>query len=242
MRYSDLAALVVHVRPYRETSAMVQFFTREHGRLVGVMKGLHRGRRQQLVQPFQAGRLSCAGKSGLVTVTQFDTSERFMLEADGLSAGFYVLELLTRCLAEHQAEPRVFDATLAVLAALTQNAALAPTLRRFEQTLLHELGYGYDLRHALDSDQTGHMAVAPDAHYRLVDEVGFVRTLSTPGSASKAGLDVIPGWVLLALADRDYSGAQVLYTAKLLNQHALKPLLGPAPLISRTMYTGTPRG
>lgn len=134
MRYHDLQALVVHLRPYRETSALVQFFTREQGRLFGVMKGLHRGRRQKNVQPFQLGNLSCSGKSGLFTVTGFETTRRFDLSGNALSAGFYVLELINRSLAEHQAEAGVFDATVSVLELLAAGEALAPCLRQFELT------------------------------------------------------------------------------------------------------------
>ena len=53
MRYADLAAVVIHARPYRETSAMVQFFTQTEGRLVGVVKGQRRGRNPVQLQPFR---------------------------------------------------------------------------------------------------------------------------------------------------------------------------------------------
>jgi DNA repair protein RecO (recombination protein O) len=234
MRLQDLATLVVHVRPYRESSALVQFFTREQGRLVGVMKGLHRGRRPQHVQPFQVGRLSCSGKTGLFTVTGFEMVDRIDLSGDALSAGFYVLELITRGLAERQAEPGVFDATLAALHALSVQDDFAPCLRRFESSLLTQLGYGLDYRHASDTGAP----IAADGIYHLIEEQGFVRVEGDAAAAS----DAVPGWVLLAIAAGDFSRTRVRHTAKRLNQQALAPLIGSAPLISRSMYIGRSRG
>lgn len=232
MRYQDLHALVVHLRPYRETSAMVQFFTREQGRLVGVMKGLHRGRQNKNVQPFQLGSLSCSGKTGLFNVTSFESTSRFDLHADALSAGFYVLELISRSLAEHQAEAGVFDATLMVLNNLSQGADLAPCLRQFELTLLSELGYGLDFHRAGRSGE----AIEASGWYQLVEEQGLLRVDADQAAADNPSL--VPGWVLLAIAARDFQHPQVLRAAKRLNQQALAPLIGSAPLISRSMYVG----
>ncbi len=232
MRAQDLHALVVHLRPYRETSALVQFFTRDQGRLVGVMKGLHRGRRTASVQPFQLGKLSCSGKSGLVTVTHFEATTAFDLTGDALSAGFYVLELISRGLAEHQAEPQVFDATVKVLQSLADGEPMAPRLRLFELTLLSELGYGLDFR--FDS-QTGE-SIDADGWYRWIDEQGLVRV--EPELDRQNSTAVWPGRIFLAIAARDFSDGEVLRAARLLNQRALTPLIGAAPLISRALYSG----
>ena len=234
MRLQDLTALVVHLRPYRESSALVQFLTREHGRIAGVMKGLHRGRRTQNVQPFQLGRLSCTGKTGLLTVTGFEIVERIDLTGDALSAGFYVLELISRGLAERQVEPGVYDAAVTALRGLSAQEDFAPCLRQFELSLLTQLGYGLDYRHDSDSGT----AIAADGLYDLIEEQGFVRVDDTGAGASA----LVPGWVLLAIAAGDFSQARVRHAAKRLNQRALAPLIGSAPLISRSMYTGRSRG
>ena len=232
MRHSNLTALVMHVRPYRETSAMVQFFSREQGRIVGVMKGVKRGRNPVAVQPFCYGRLTCSGRGGLMTVTQFDVLGRYTLTGDGLSAGFYVLELLSRVLAEQQVEPRIFFAAERVLTTLQAlsapaNADIARGLRMFEASMLSELGYGFDY----DYDATTGDPIKAEGWYRWEAEHGFCA--ATAGDNKK-----FEGWMLKALSEYDYSDPAVLRLAKQLNQEALKPLLGSAPLISRTMYKG----
>ena len=224
MRCTDLAALVVHARAYRETSAMVQFFTQDQGRLVGVMKGLRRGRNPVQVQPFNYGSLSYFGRSSMVTVTQFEVRGRYDLKGDALSAGFYVLELISRCLAEHQSEPGVFAAVHKVLTELEHGVKLAPCLRVFETDLLNQLGYGPDYLHEADSGA----AIAPQGWYQKVQDSGFMPAISDASGA-------IPGWVLLSIERQDFSDLKVLRVAKTLNQHALEPLLGTKPLLSRAL-------
>lgn len=204
---------------------MVQFFTSEQGRLVGVMKGLRRGRNPVQVQPFSFGSLSCIGRGGLATVTQFDVGGRFELSGDALSAGFYVLELITRTLAEGQSEPRIFAAAQNVLGSLEQGARLAPCLRVFEEELLTALGYGVDYLH----EAGGGAAIEPQTWYAYEPESGFL--VAPAGSAS------IPGWVLLAINRREFNDPVVLRTARQLNSEALLPLLGTKPLVSRSLLS-----
>lgn len=230
MRYNDLAALVVHTRAYRETSAMVQFFTQEQGRFVGVVKGLRRGRNPVQMQPFSFGSLSCFGRGSMVTVTQFDSDGRFDLVGDALIAGFYVLELISRALVEWQSEPRVFEATHRVLAELAHGEQfpqdMARCLRKFETKLLDELGYGIDCSIVAESGSP----IESDGYYESVRETGFV--LAEASSRS------IPGWVLLAISEQDFSHPQVLRVAKQLNQQALEPLIGSQPIVSRSLLSG----
>jgi len=230
MRHCDLRALVLHVRAYRETSGMVQFFTREQGRVVGVLKGMHRGRNPVVLQPFSVGRLSCAGRSGLMTVTQFDVDQRINLRGDALSAGFYVLELLSRSLAEWQIEAEIYDASVAVLEELQSVTSLAPLLRRFELVLLSQLGYALDYRH----DAHSGALIDPDGCYECVPQTGFVQVA--------ASAQAISGATLLAIDARSFDDADVLKAARRLNQLALRPLIGDAPLISRSMYAGGRHG
>lgn len=223
-----MPALVLHVRPYRESSGMVDFFTPQQGRVAGVKKGMRRGRNPVQLQPFSYGRLSYVGRSNLVTVTAFEAVGRYDLHGDALSAGFYVLELLTRCLSERQAEPALYAATCRVLQALQEDIALAPTLRQFEAILLRELGYGIDYLHEGDEGRP----VENEANYQWVPERGLVRVAEIPKPPAQA----VPGRVLLALHNQDFSRPETVRFAKYLYQSALAPLLGTAPLISREMF------
>jgi len=239
MRYDDLSAVVLHVRPYRETSVMVQFFTREQGRIAGVMKGVRRGRNPVSIQPFNQGILGCIGRQSLMTVTRFDVEARFKLAGRELSAGFYILELLSRCLAEQQIEPKVFDASMRTLHELenlgvSSSSLMAVHLRMFERELLSELGYGFDY----GTDALTGEPVASELCYSWRAQGGFSvesqERETGPGDSADVG--GIQGWMLIAMAEGQYADPKVLRLAKRLHQKALAPLLGSAPLISRSMY------
>ena len=177
-------------------------------------------------------------RQGVADVTGFEVSERLDLSGDALSAGFYVLELISRGLAERQAEPGVFDATIKVLKTLVVGAALAPCLRQFELEFLAQLGYGLDFHH----DSVSGESINPTGSYYLVEDQGFVAVDPNLTGQSSAQSLSIPGWILLAIAAGDFRDAQVRQVAKRVNQNALTPLIGSEPLISRSMYTGESRG
>lgn len=225
MRCHDLPVLVLHVRPYRETSALVRVFSRELGRFSGVARGV-RGRRRTLrVEPFMIGSVSVSGRGSLVTITAFEAEHEYRLRGDGLSAGFYVLELIDRCLGEYQAESALFDSTRDVLDTLERGSeGIAVALRRFESTLLQQLGYRVDFTH----DAISNDPVVASASYEFVPESGFRR-------ASEETSDTLAGSTLLAIAAGDYEGPHVARAARRIFQACLAPLLGPRPLVSRAL-------
>lgn len=231
MRPQSSEALVLHVRPYRESSALVQFFSREFGRVVAVMHGVRGERRRHNVQPFSAGQLLLVGRGNLQTVRSFDVSRRFGLRGDALSSGFYVLELATRVLDERQAEPRLYRLLLDVLTdlqALEISRALGARLRVFERQLLQLLGFGIDFEHdVLGQSITGH------EHYRFDPQVGFQRC-EMPDAAHTA----IAGQLLLAIAQSDYAQPGASAAARKIFAAALQPLIGSKPLLSRTLLVG----
>lgn len=229
-------ALVLHVRAYRESSALVQFFTAEHGRVTGVMRGFRASKKHPATQPFNIGVVSLSGRGNLLTVSKFDLKRQYLLQGDRLNAGFYVLELLTRSLLEHQVEARVYVAALQTLHSLSQvdaasseRLAIARVLRDFEAVLLDEMGYGIDcFTEARSGDH-----INADDHYVFVAEVGFC-------ASDPAAEGAIAGELVLALGHRDWSEGLVLRVARGVYAQALVPLIGHAPIVSRSLLSGTP--
>ena len=215
--------MLLHVRPYRESSAIVQFFTRDVGRIAGVARGSKR-RHGTNLQVFTVGMLVVSGRSNLVTIVKFEQARSLDLHGEALVAGFYVLELITRLLDERQAEPAIFDATHLVLAKLASGLDVQRCLRPFEVLLLEELGYGVDFCHDAED---GH-PIEADRDYVFRNDFGFVQ--AGPDDRDRFG-----GAALLAIASDDYSDPKVTLLAKKIMRHRLAPLLGPKPLVSRKM-------
>ncbi|OGT60684.1 MAG: DNA repair protein RecO [Gammaproteobacteria bacterium RIFCSPHIGHO2_12_FULL_45_12] len=231
-------AYVLHKRPYRETSFLVEIITQDHGRLTVIARGVRKPRSatQGLLQAFKPLFMSWVGKTELMTMTQLELrGEAPVIQGECLYAGFYLHELMIALLARGDPHPGVFQAYEKALDALQSTPLEQKTLRIFEKYLLEDLGYGLLLK----SDHTVVKRFEADKYYRLVADQGFILTeLPNLGEdAHAASLSpVFLGRNLLAMAKEDWRDEGVLQDAKRLNRFILSPLLGSRPLHSRRLF------
>ncbi|WP_278958339.1 DNA repair protein RecO [Aquipseudomonas alcaligenes] len=218
-----LPAFVLHSRPYKETSALVDFLTPQ-GRLRAVLRGA-RGKAGSLARPFAPLELELRGRGELKNVARLEASGLAVwLQGQTLYSGLYLNELLLRLLPAEDAHPGLFEHYALTLQALAANPPLEPLLRAFEWRLLDELGYGF----ALDIDIAGRPIVA-EGLYRLQPDAGL-----EPVGQLQPGL--FQGVDLLAMAEADWSSPAALAAAKRLMRQALAPHLGGRPLVSRELF------
>ena len=223
---------VLHSRPWRDSSLLVEFFSRQQGRVSLMAKGA-RGRKTRggstaaLLQPF--GRVSCSwsGRGELKTLTHCE-AEALPLGLVGrrLYSALYVNELLMRLLHHEDPHEGLFDLYQQVLQALAQDGS-EQVLRRFEFALLDALGYGFDL--GVDG-ATGE-PINADSWYHYRYDCGLVL----------AGADVSErepryrGSDLQRMQRGDLDGP-VRQCAKQLMRQALAEHLGTRPLNSRELF------
>jgi len=145
-RVHDSAAYVLHAAPWRETSLIVQAFSREHGSVALVAKGAKRpySTLRPVLQVFQPLLLSWSGAGGVKTMTCAESLGVHPLPGPALMSAWYMNELLLRLLPREDAHPQLFDAYGNALRSLAAGGAAAGALRCFEWTLLQETGYGLD--------------------------------------------------------------------------------------------------
>ena len=217
------SAFVLHSRPYRESSALVDFFTPE-GRLRAVLRGA-RGKAGTLARPFVPLEVEFRGRGELKNVGRLESAgQAYWLDGNALFSGMYLNELLIRLLPAEDAHPTMFDHYAATLPALAAKRPLEPILRAFEWRLLTELGYGF----ALDQDIAGQPIVSTGL-YRLLPDTGL-----EPVGQFQPGL--FNGAELLAMAEADWEVPGALAAAKRLMRQALAPHLGGRPLVSRELF------
>lgn len=197
MRIDDAPAFVLHARPWRETSLLVEVLSRDHGRLGLVARGVQGPKRHVLraaLQPLQHIRLTAVLRGELA---QLRTAEALdaapWLTGDAMLAGFYVSELALRLSPRQDPVPELYDAYATVRERLRTPTGLAWTLRRFERDLLDALGVGF----ALDHDGDGE-PIDPAARYRLEPEHGPRRLQRDTGADDRNA--AATGDSLLALA------------------------------------------
>ena len=222
-------AWLLHATPYRETSLIVDLFTREHGRIAAVAKGAKRPRsalRAVLLQ-FQPLLVAYSGQRELRTLTGVEwTGGLAAPQGDALLCAFYLNELLMRLLAREDPHPPLFDAYAEALARLSGGAALDETLRRFEWQLLREIGYAPDL----ERDVAGRPIEAA-RRYRWSPGDGFG---AEDGGGARAGAEAaLTGATLADLAAGRFASAAGRQQAKYLTRAILSHHLDGAPLNTR---------
>jgi DNA repair protein RecO (recombination protein O) len=224
-RVDDEAAFILHTRPWRETSLIVDVLSRHHGRQGLVARGARRQNsslKARLV-PFQPLHLSWFGKGALRTLHGAEwQGGSLCLRGHGLMCGFYLNELLLRLLPEGDAHENLFDRYRNTLEALSQDTDVEPILRRFELILLSELGYAQPLGQGADGAE-----LVASARYGYAFGVGVVAP--RPGEATYLGR------TLLDLARGDMSHPTTLAEGKLLMRALLTHYLGEKPLATRQL-------
>lgn len=195
MRVEDQPAFVLHARPYRETSLLLDALTRDHGRVGLVARGVRRERARwprALLQPLVPLRLGWVGAGELVTLSAVDASSQpIALVGEALLCAIYVNELTLRLIERHDPNPDLFALYAQTLVRLGERGAIGWTLRRFERDLLTELGYAL----LLDAEADGGMPIVTDVDYVYVPEHGPVAWCGQSGALR------VRGSALLALAD-----------------------------------------
>ena len=100
-RQDQQPVFVLHTYPFKETSLIVEMFSRDFGRIAGVAKGARRPRSAMrgMLQSFQPLQATWSGKNELRTLHGLDWGEGLLLlQGEALMCGFYLNELLLRLL------------------------------------------------------------------------------------------------------------------------------------------------
>lgn len=219
---------VLHARPWRESSQLVELLTLDAGRVGVIARGSRGARRGTPMMPFRRYRLVLAGRGELRRAQGVEAlGAPLLLSGHALYAALYLNELLVRLLYRDVPLPGVHEAYGDALVALAAGDALEPVLRRFEKLLLDELGYGHRYGETVDGE-----AVAAGGLYTFSPDAGV-----RPAPPGLPAAQCFPGSALLALDAGRWRDADALRDAKRLMRLALSPHLGERPLRSRTLFT-----
>lgn len=215
-------AYLLHKRPYRETSALVEILTLEHGRVRAVAQGVQRpgSRARGRLQPFAPLHVTWVGESELKRLRLMEgRGSAALLAGEGLLCGLYANELLTRTLPVELAAGDVFAYYAALLEALPRPQARASALRHLEFALLELL------------DAAPHYTTVEGSELDPQREYHF----DASSRAFVPGERGIDGRTLRLLAAGDWTLPGLAGPAKALARAALAPLLGTRPLRSREL-------
>lgn len=225
------SAFILHRRPYRETSLLLDVFSCNYGRVGLVARGVRQKKNSkvEILQPYQPLQLAWSGKGELMTLTMAEADKpAYILKDRKLIAGFYLNEIIIRMLHQHEAHLDLFmiyDRTLELLARQTSDEN--QVIRIFEKRLLEAIGYGL----VLDHDVTTGKKIRPDHEYYYLADRGPIA--NTPESSDYIK---ISGAALMSLNNEELDTSQILHETKLLIRFVMKRYLGNKPLASRKLY------
>jgi DNA repair protein RecO (recombination protein O) len=197
---------VLHTYPYKETSLIVEAFTRRYGRVAMLARGARRPRSAMrgVLLSFQPLRLTWSGATELGTLIAAEWSGGVPpLAGLGLMCGFYVNELVLRLLPRDDPHEALFDFYTESLNELSAGAEQGPALRRFEKRMLAELGYAPLLEH-----DAAARPIDPERRYVYEPERGPRVVQSAPSGDAGYGPPssdvVVSGQTLLDVAHDEY--------------------------------------
>lgn len=155
LRQELQSCFVLHQRPFKETSIILDVFSQTHGRLCILAKGAKHARSpfRSILRPFSSLLLSWQGRTDLKLLTGGQINGQwFYFEGMRLFIALYVNELLLKALPLADPYKRLYqqyEQVLHSIANLSFDARkIQMSLRLFEFQLLSELGYAPNLAHS----------------------------------------------------------------------------------------------
>jgi DNA repair protein RecO (recombination protein O) len=148
MQWSD-EGIVLSVKPHGETAAIVDLWTRAHGRHMGLVYGGRSRRLRPVLQP--GNHIDAEWKARLADqlgTKSVEMRRAFAAEAMDDAQALMALSSitsLTRLLPERDPHPNLYEITLFVLGFLNDATVWPALLVRWEMALLDDLGFGLDL-------------------------------------------------------------------------------------------------
>jgi DNA repair protein RecO (recombination protein O) len=218
---------VLHQRPYRDSSQLLECMTHAHGRIGLVARGSRRAamRQRALLQPFAPIKISWIRRGELGRLIHVEADgPSYALEGQRLLAGFYANELMLRLTARGDPNGEAFSCYSRCLAQLGAAPSAARVLRLFELELLRALGYGIEL----DGESSTGEPLRADSTYVYELELGIRRV-----DIADSDADMYPGRDLISLRERALDDEASLKTAQRLLGRVLRAHLGERPLQSR---------
>lgn len=229
-RVDQQPGFILHTYPYRETSLIVEAFSRDHGRVALLAKGARRpySTLRGVLMAFQPLLLDWSGGGELKTLVRAEwQGGQPLLAGRALLCGYYLNELLVKLLAREDPHPALFEHYAMALRELGRGAATEVLLRRFELRLLRELGYGPEL----DTEAENGAPVRGEGHYLYIIDRGLVAVEAGSGDGA-----VLSGRALLELAGETFSDGETLQQAKILLRRLINHYLGGQALQSRRVF------
>lgn len=232
MRVDEQPAYILHQRLFRDTSQILEIFSKDFGRLSIMSKGSRapKSRLKGVLQPFRPLLLSWSGRGEMPTLSRAEPASNSVpfMQGKALACAMYVNELMMYLTYRHDVHSDLFSQYHTTIHRLSEHTQLEKELRLFELALLQQLGVAIDFV----TDANSGLPINPSAQYVYQQEHGMVEH----AGFKPKGVPVMAGQSLIALAEQQLDDAEVLRDAKHLMRYVLTHQLGGKTLKSRELF------
>ena len=219
--------VILHTRPYKEHSLLVELYTLNYGRVSAVARVSKKSSSHSIgiYQPFILLKLSLRqGSSALWNLTDaYMQRVAFKIEPPRSFSATYLNELLYYLIKTHDSEPRLFAAYIKTLESLEKGMQEVVCLRDFESTFIETLGYAIDYSVSDVGD------IKSDEHYYFSVNNGFIKAL-------KEESNTFSGQDLLNIHQHNLKDKNTQLALKKINKSVIDELLQGRELKSRLLY------
>lgn len=230
-RQEDERAYVLHTYPFQDTSVVVEAFTRQHGRIGILAKGARRPKSplRAALLAFQPLSIGWTGRGELPILVRADwVGRQHALGGIAMMCGYYLNELLLKLIQRDDPHEGLFDAYDDALHGLGAGQPSQAVLRRFEISLLREIGYALQLEYEADAGTP----IVAERRYAYFPERGAVPT-ETAGPGT--GALELQGQTLLDMARGDFTDPRTASESKVLMRWVIGQHLDQRPLNTRQL-------
>lgn len=233
MRVENQPAYILHQRPFRDTSQILEVFTKDYGRLSIMSRG-SRGKKSRLksvLQPFRSLVVGWSGRGEMPTLISAEpaTQTSVFFQGKPLTCALYINELLMYLTYKHDAHPVLFSQYHQTINSLFEVDTLEQELRLFELNLLDNLGVLVDLSHDINTGES----LKESSEYYFQIEQGLIEFT---GDTKPRGVAILSGESLLAISERCFDKPKTLKEAKVLMRFVINHYLGGKTLKSRELF------
>ena len=240
MNKKSTECYILHTRPFKETSLILNLFSRQQGRFSLLAKGVKRKNAQAkraILQPFHLLDIEYVGRGDLKILSNVElkksasVSEPIGLSNRALACGYYLNELLIRSIQEWQEFEGLFQVYDKSLKALESSLEYSAILRNFEVSLLEELGVAPQWLVDVKGE-----TICSGNRYHFNPEQGF--ELIEKNSESDYLYEQNSGFsgdAILSLGNGHYK-QEVSKKCQQITQMILREIIGDKPLESRKLW------
>ena len=222
-KIENTPAFLIHRRMYQGSSLLLDFFTKDFGRLRLIARGARKSKTS--LQMFQCLSISFKGRGELKSLSQWEIADQpRRILGDDLILAMYANELILRLLPENDEYSQTFSSYWTFLSSLNDLDSNEKefALRNFENQMLEDLGYGFDFGFDINSEP-----INEDLQYEFNEHQGF--SINSNGT--------VQGKTLLNLSKHETITNKIeLSFLKKMNRKRLKSLLGDKPLKSKELF------